>query len=149
MAKTIFDTRDRAALVERLERLKPDAKARWGKMTAPRMICHLSDSLRVSSGEIPAAPKQGLLANPLARWLVAYLVPFPKAKAESAPEMLTTQPSDWQADLTTTLRQLQAAAQRGPHGQWARHPAFGDLSGHLYGVLIHKHFDHHLRQFGV
>jgi hypothetical protein len=44
---------------------------------------------------------------------------------------------------------LNAAAQRGVAVKWARHPAFGDVSGKLYGVFIHKHFDHHLRQFGV
>ena len=29
------------------------------------------------------------------------------------------------------------------------HPAFGDISYDDYGVLIAKHTDHHLRQFGV
>jgi len=149
MAKTIFNAADRDALLERLARLTPDAKAQWGKMTAPRMICHLSDSVRVCVGEIPAEFRNGPLATPIARWFLAYVLPFPKGKAETAPEMLTTQPSDWQRDLSTACEQLRAAAQLGPGGQWARHPAFGDISGKLYGVFIHKHFDHHLRQFGV
>lgn len=149
MAGTIFDAAHLDALLERLDRLTPDAKAQWGKMTAHRMICHLSDSIRVSIGDIPAEFKGGPLANPVARWLLAYVVPFPKERAQTAPEMLTTQPSDWQSDLAAAREQLRAAAGRGPHGKWARHPAFGDVSGTLHGVFIHKHFDHHLRQFGV
>jgi hypothetical protein len=149
VAKTIFNPGDRAALVARINRLTPDAKARFGKLTAPRMICHLADSVRVGTGELPARMKNGPLANPVARWLMAYVVPFPKGKAETAPEMLTTTPADWQADLSALREQLQAAAQRGQHGAWAPHPAFGKMSGKLYGVFIHKHFDHHLRQFGV
>ena len=149
MAKTIFNEADRAELLQRLDRLTPDAAARWGRMTAPRMICHLADSLRVSSGEFPAEFRKGPLANPVARWLLAYVVPFPKARAETAPEMLATTPSDWQADLSAARAQLLAAAERGPDGKWALHPAFGEVSGELYGVFIHKHFDHHLRQFGV
>ena len=31
----------------------------------------------------------------------------------------------------------------------ARHPAFGDLTHESWGVLLHKHVDHHLRQFGA
>ncbi|HVH54796.1 MAG TPA: DUF1569 domain-containing protein [Vicinamibacterales bacterium] len=149
MTKTIFDPVHRDELVERLNRLTPDAKAQWGKMTAARMLCHLSDSLRVASGEIPAKFHRGPLANPIVRWLMAYVVPFPRGKAETAPEMLVTKPADWYADLSTARELLRVAAQRGPDGQWARHPAFGDMSGALNGVFIYKHVDHHLRQFGV
>ncbi len=149
MARTIFDPAHRDALLERLGRLQPDAKARWGKLTAHRMVCDLADAVRVELGEIPARRKQGPLAHPMVRWLVAYVIPFPKGKAETAPEMLTTQPADWPSDLAAVQQQLRAAAQRGPHGEWAAHPAFGDTPGKLRGVFIHKHFDHHLRQFGV
>ena len=113
------------------------------------MICHLSDSLRVAGGEIPSEFKPGPLANPLVRWLLAYAIPFPKERAQTAPEMLLTPPAVWQADLLAVREQLRAAVERGPQGNWARHPAFGDVSGALYGVFIYKHFDHHLRQFGV
>lgn len=149
MARTIFNAADLDLLLARIDRLAPDAPARWGSMTAPGMICHLSDSVRVSTGEISAASKGRALANPVMRWLMAYVVPFPKARAKTAPEMLTTRPSDWQADLADLRAQLRTAADRGPTAEWAPHPAFGAVSGKMYGVLIHKHFDHHLRQFGV
>jgi hypothetical protein len=149
MARTIFAATDLHALLERLDRLTPDAPARWGKMTAPQMICHLSDAIRVESGDAPAKFKRTLLANPVVRWLLAYVVPFPKGKAETAPEMLVTRPSDWHIDLSTAREQLRAAAERGPGGRWGIHPAFGDMSGTMHGVFIHKHVDHHLRQFGV
>jgi hypothetical protein len=149
VARTIFNTTDCNSLLARLHRLTPDATARWGKMTAPRMVCHLSDSVRVITGDIPAEFKGGPLANPVARWLLAYVVPFPKAKAETAPEMLTTKPTDWHADLAGVCEQLRSAAQRGPTGTWATHPAFGSVPGIMHGVFIYKHFDHHLRQFGV
>lgn len=149
MAKTIFDSRHYQELLGRLDRLSPDARAQWGKLTAPRMICHLSDSLRVAGGEVPAQFRPSPLANPIVRWLLAYVVPFPKERAQTAPEMLLTQPGDWQADMATVRDQLRTAAQRGPDATWAPHPAFGPTSGKLYGVFIYKHFDHHLRQFGV
>lgn len=148
MARTIFDPAARDALLERLAGLTPDAKAQWGTMTAPQMVCHLADSLRVGMGDVPTRSTKGPLANPVARWLLAYVVPFPKGKAKTAPEMLLTQPSNWRDDLSTARELLLAAARRGPDGTWAVHPAFGTVSGKLYGVFIHKHFDHHLRQFG-
>jgi hypothetical protein len=58
--------------------------------------------------------------------------------------MLTTQPTDRQADLTRARERLRAARTRSGHGI-----RFGEMSGTLNGVFIHKHFDHHLRQVGV
>jgi hypothetical protein len=38
----------------------------------------------------------------------------------------------------------------GPRARtWPEHPAFGRLSASQWGVLAHRHVDHHLRQFGV
>ena len=68
MAKTIFDEHTRTGLLERLDRLDPGAKPRWGTMTPHRMLCHLTDSLRVGLGELPAKRKPGPLATPVARY---------------------------------------------------------------------------------
>ena len=32
---------------------------------------------------------------------------------------------------------------------WPEHPLFGKLSGKDWAALSYKHFNHHLRQFGV
>jgi hypothetical protein len=40
-------------------------------------------------------------------------------------------------------------AARGQDGPWVDHPAFGRLSPRAWGVLVYRHMDHHLRQFGV
>ena len=84
MARTIFDSAHRDELLDRLDRLRPDAKAQWGKMTPPRMICHLADSLRVAGGEVPSKFKPGPLANPIVRWLLAYVIPFRKERAQNS-----------------------------------------------------------------
>jgi hypothetical protein len=149
MAKTIFDPRMRQSLSERLAKLRPDSRAQFGKFTADRMICHLEDSLRVATGVTPARPKQTMMSNPLVRWLVIYVLPWPKGKAQTVKELLTTQPGEFEADRKRLDAILADAAQRGPSAHWATHPAFGNVSGRDYGVLIYRHFDHHFRQFGV
>ena len=32
---------------------------------------------------------------------------------------------------------------------WRPHPAFGAMTGTSWGVMLHKHADHHLSQFGA
>jgi hypothetical protein len=113
------------------------------------MICHLIDALEIALGIVPTVPKRSWLPKKLVRWLVIYVVPWPKGKAKTVPEMLRTQPSGWDADLARLRSLLRQAAQRGPEGQWSPDPAFGKLSGRDYGFFLFKHFDHHLGQFGV
>ena len=149
MARSIFKQQDRQEIDSRLAALNPSATALFGKMNPARMICHMTDALEVATGTRPARQKKTFLANPLLRRVVIYYLPWPKGKAETVPEMLITKPSDWDADLARLRDLLHAAAARGASAQWATHPAFGAISGKDYGTLIYRHFDHHLRQFGV
>lgn len=150
MAKSIFDAPVRQELIDRIAQLTPTHQRQWGKMTPSQMICHLMDSLRVATGQAHASSKNNrFMANPLVRWLIIYVMPWPKGKVPTVPELLLTQPSEWKADIATLSEQLTNAATRGPSANWGEHPAFGQLSGQDFGVLIYRHCNHHLTQFGV
>jgi hypothetical protein len=60
-----------------------------------------------------------------------------------------TQPTDWQADLAALEALVARFGTRGPRGEWPSHPFLGPLSGRQWGVFCVRHFDHHLKQFGV
>jgi hypothetical protein len=149
MARTIFDATARRVLVDRLERLRPESQRRWGKMTPNQMMCHLEDSLRCATGITPARQRKTFMSNRILRWIIIYLLPWPKGKAQTVKEMLVTQPGEFAQDRARLKAMLEDAGGRGAAATWATHPAFGDLSGREYGALIYRHFEHHLRQFGV
>ena len=149
MAKTVFDATSRQQLLDRIGRLRPDSARRWGRMTPNEMMCHLEDSVRVATGEAPAKGREGLLSNPVVRAMIIHYMPWPKGKAKTVPEMLATRPSEFETDRQRLQAWLRKAGERGAHAEWAAHPAFGKLSGRDYGVLMYRHFDYHLRQFGV
>jgi hypothetical protein len=79
---------------------------------------------------------------------VIHVIPFPKG-AKAAPEMLATKPTTWAADLAALRDLVQRFGARGPGGEWPESRVFGRISGRSWGVLQHKHLDHHLRQFGL
>jgi hypothetical protein len=146
---TLFDAADRAAIHERLDRLRPELRAQWGRMNAPQMVCHVADQLRVALGDLATEAKPIFLRNRLLRQIFVYWLPWPKGKVPTAREMLSSQPETWEADVAAVHRLVDRFATRTPGGEWAVHPAFGPLSGREWGVLSQKHLDHHLRQFGV
>lgn len=149
--KTLFDPSVAASIRERLARLTPDTRPRWGRMTAAQMVCHLTDAFHVALGEVPVA----FTPNPLTfyplRWLLVYVLPAPKGKVPTTPEFQQTTPGDWDDDLrawqdgcSRFLRNCESADAR-----WGVHPVFGALSGREWGRLAHVHTNHHLTQFGV
>jgi hypothetical protein len=145
--RSITNPEDFNPLIERLGRLRPDGKAGWGTLDAPRMLCHLADGLRVALGELPTVPQHSWLSRTLGRFVVVHTgFKPPPGKVQTAPEMLTSRPATWQSDVDA-CKQLAARVASGAAN--AVHPAFGPLSPQEWGQLSWKHIDHHLRQFGV
>ena len=147
MKRSLFDTGAYEEIDTRLARLERTAQARFGTMSPSTMVCHLIDALEIALGIALAEPKRSWLPKPIVRWLVIHAMPWPKGKAKTVPEMLRTQPTEWEADLARLRSLLRDATIRGPQGSWSPDPAFGRVSGRDYGYLLYKHFNHHLQQF--
>ena len=142
---TLLNSTDREAILQRLRRLQPSSQPNWGTFTAPKMVCHLADSLRVSLGDLQAKHVDTFLSRTLIKWLVVYSpMPPPPGKIQTSPEMLTSAPTTWAEDLATveTLIGRMAATPVA-----STHPFFGPLDHGGWGRLTWKHLDHHLRQF--
>ena len=146
--RSILDAARQREVHDRIATLAPDRRGAWGRMSAPQMVCHLSESLRMALGELPVAPKRVALRYPPLKQFVVYIAPFPKNVA-TAPELLERSPQQWAVDVADLDALIdRVAARRGTRG-WPDHPMFGHLSERAWGVLIYRHMDHHLRQFGA
>jgi Protein of unknown function (DUF1569) len=146
-----FEAETSTELLNRIDQLRPDSARQWGKMNAPQMVCHLTDSLSIAMGEIATTFKASALSTRFVRWLIFSVLPIPKAKARTGPEFQSTNPGDWGQDVAHLREKFGQFVAMGKTTtpKWATHPAFGDLSTREWGLLVAKHMDHHLRQFGV
>jgi|HubBroStandDraft_3_1064219.scaffolds.fasta_scaffold26993_4 hypothetical protein len=146
---TLFAADARAELKRRLASLTPEARAQWGRMNAPQMVCHVADQLRVALGEVTTRPRLNFLRFQPFRQLFVHWLPWPKGKVPTVPEMQSSPPGDWDADRAAVADLIDRFATRVPGGAWAPHPGFGKVSGREWGAICAKHLDHHFRQFGV
>jgi hypothetical protein len=146
---SMFDAEIRTVFEGRIRALRPDAQRRWGRMTAPQMVCHLSDQLRIALGLLPTQPIAGPLRYTPMKQLVIDILPWPKGRIQGPPEAFTNPPDQWDRDVAALLELLDTFGRRRGQRAWAAHPTFGRMSGALWGRLTCRHFDHHLRQFGV
>jgi hypothetical protein len=145
---TLRNVAERKALVARLGRVRPEAKAQWGALDAPRMVCHLGDALDSGLGElqVPAGMGPWVLRHFPVKHLALYVVPMPKG-AKAPKELLGTAPGDFESDRRRVLEGIERLA-GAPEGWGPEHFLFGPLRNDEWNALNWKHIDHHLRQFG-
>jgi hypothetical protein len=116
-------------------------------MTPAKMLAHLADACRMALGELPVRPKKIPLISMFPfKQLVIYYLPFPKS-SPTAPELIERSPEEFAAERANVL-QLVARVAAAP-SLAPTHPIFGAMSRADWAALSYKHFDHHLRQFGV
>jgi hypothetical protein len=102
----------------------------------------------MASGDLVIPSKNLPLRYTPIKQLIIYWVPFPK-NAPTAQELIERAPTEWNADTRELQSRLDDYVRRGASAATAEHPAFGKMSPKLWGVLVYRHTDHHLRQFGV
>ena len=146
--KSIWQDEARQELNDRVGALTPDRGAVWGKFTAPKMVCHLADSLKMAMGDLKVPSKHLPIRYTPLKQLIIYLAPFPKG-SPTAPQLLTRAPQEWGRDVGDVQALLARAGSARTTDSWPEHPVFGTLSKRAWGVLIYRHMDHHLRQFGA
>jgi len=74
---------------------------------------------------------------------------FPKNVPTAPERVVTDTPNTRTEDVADLEGALTRLVLRGKGASWPDHPAFGSLSAEDWGVLVCRHADHHLRQFGV
>jgi len=151
--KTLARPRDKAEILQRLRAVRPESVRRWGRMTAPQMMCHLSDSFRMAMGHKPVSHATGRLQRTIVKWIALYApLPWPAGlltRPEIDQERGGTKPADFAADVAQleALVALVTAPER--RFDWQSHPVFGTMSGADWLRWGYVHMDHHLRQFGA
>ena len=149
--KTLANPDDKKALLERLSRLRSDSPRAWGKMSAPQMVCHLSDSTRLALGERQARSVSSLFKRTVMKWFaLQFPAPWPhgiKTMPESDQEIGGTPPGQFEMDRATLVSLTERLANRPESLTSAVHPFFAKMTPEEWLRWGWLHMDHHLRQF--
>jgi hypothetical protein len=140
-------------LINRLQRVRSESRARWGKMNAHQMLCHLNDSFALAMSEKSASEKITFLSRTCMRWIGLHTsIPWPKG-VPTRPEMDTlvggTQPVEFARDRDALAATIQRFAGQPRSFHFGRHPIFGELTEWEWMRWGYLHADHHFRQFGL
>lgn len=147
---SLFDPVHRSSLLERLGRLAAESPRQWGTMSPAQMCAHCSAALEVANAEAPRKQKLiGILLSWMVREKLLGAAPFPK-NSPTDPTFIVTGARDFAAERARLVGEIELFAARGSEVAATKtHTFLGKLSGAEWGVMMGKHLDHHLRQFGV
>lgn len=149
--RSIFDPQEGENFKRRLSALRPGSERQWGKMNAAQAVALCCKGMEQVLGDVQ--PPRVLIGR-----LLGGIIK-PKALGDDAPmrrnsptvpgfQILDDRDLDKERNRLNGLIDRLVAA--GPAGCTDHpHSFFGRLTPEEWGILVYKHLDHHLRQFGV
>ena len=148
--KSMFNPSDNNEIIQRVNKLAPDATAQWGKMNAAQMLAHSKTPLKVAFGELKLKRSlMGILFGKIARKKLTSGKPFGR-NLPTDKNFVVNDQRNFEQEKKELIALIQRFAKSGPTGiTKERHPFFGVMSAQEWDTLTWTHFDHHLRQFGV
>jgi len=152
--KTLARPDDKAEIIQRLKAVRPDSVRRWGRMSPHQMICHLTDSMRVMTGEKPVRPPSNLLNQTIVKWIALYGPMRWPPGIPTIPELDQqlgggTPPADFASDVAKLVALMNGVTAQTKARDSRIHPIFGRMSEAAWFRWAYLHADHHLRQFGA
>jgi hypothetical protein len=138
----------------RILQLGPESERQWGSMTVAQTLAHCTSGIDMATGIIH--PRRASFPAPLIGRLIKPLVfrddtPM-RRNSPSSPELFSADPAkcELKSECSRLIAAIGSFASRGPACcSRSPHPFFGPLTPQQWSILMYKHIDHHLRQFGV
>ncbi len=149
--KNFFESSDRNSLLVRLEKLQGSAVRQWGKMDVAQMCAHCAAATEVAAGDV--TKRQAWIGKVLAPFVRGAVLRSDRPLSKNSPTdptFVVSDARDFEKEKARLVGIVNRFGQAGAAAAEGRiHSFFGRLSGDEWGVLMYKHLDHHLRQFGA
>ena len=149
--KNIFDPEVHEELINRINKLSPDTKAQWGKMSVDQMLAHCCVAYEMAYTNKHPKP------NAFLRFLLKTFVkngvvnekPYPK-NSRTAPQFIISERKDFEDEKNRLISYIQKTFDYGPNYFDGKESiSFGPMTTQEWSNQFYKHLDHHLTQFGV
>jgi hypothetical protein len=148
--KSLFNQTDKTEILTRIDKLSPSSQRQWGKMDVAQMLAHCNAALETAAGL--TFPSRVFLGRILAPFMKARFVsekPFRKNYPTHKSYRFNT-PMNFQDQKLKVVSLIKQFSENGMEKATTHpHSFYGKLTPEQWGIVMYKHFDHHLRQFGV
>ncbi len=138
-------------LVSRINQLRPNTTANWGKMNAAQMLAHCNVTYEMVYEDKHPAPNflMKLILQLFIKKSVVNEVPY-KHNSQTAPQFKIADPRDFETEKKRLANYISTTQHLGErHFEGLESNSFGKLNPTEWNNMFYKHLHHHLTQFGV
>jgi hypothetical protein len=137
--------------ISRINKLTPQTQGLWGKMNVAQMLSHCQKPFEMAEGTLTAT------TNPIFKFFFGKPArkqalgdkPFKKS-LPTFKEAIIVNPVVFENEKNILINKIKTFKDRGESGVVNKqHGLFGPMSVTDWNVLLAKHLQHHLSQFGV
>lgn len=148
--KNLFQSNAAAELCARITSMKPDSPRQWGTMTPSQVLAHCALAMEMATGD--RKPKRmmiGRLIGPLIKRVALRDESPLKRNTPTAPDLVVSDSREFSTEQSRLESLVRRFAAGGPRAVTTHpHTFFGSMTPDEWSLLMYKHLDHHLRQFG-
>lgn len=147
--KSVFNPSDNEELIARINLLTPTSQPVWGKMNVAQMMGHCQRAIEVGTGLLEL--KRTALGFVFGRMALRQLMTKPtKRNLPTDKNFIVPNTVEFEAEKAKLIALYSSLAENGSGLlKVKKHPFFGEMTDDQWDVLLWKHLDHHLQQFGV
>jgi hypothetical protein len=149
--KNLYDAARVVEVKARLAQLRAESPRLWGKMNAPQAVAHCSRAMGWALGDLRMSRLfLGRIVGHFVKPLVFRDNEPLRRNSPTAAELVIADERDLTEERERLCGQIDRFAAGGPTACTTdAHPFFGRLTPEEWAILMYKHLDHHLRQFGA
>ena len=149
--KNLFDAARVEEVKQRIGWLRPDSQRQWGKMNAPQAVEHCSRGLELALGDLrPPRVLIGRILGPIIKPKVFVNDEPLRRNSPTVKGLVIQDDRDLAKERACLYGVIDRFVAAGPKGCTTHpHSFFGRLTAEEWAILMYKHLDHHLRQFGA
>jgi hypothetical protein len=147
----LFDSASAAEMRSRISAVTAANERQWGKMSTAQMLEHCARGMQMATGEAKL-PRVfiGRLLGPIVKPMALKDGEPMRRNSPTAPALVVAEDVDLDASRARLLACFDRFSASGPQGCTTHpHAFFGPLKPEEWSKLMHKHLDHHLRQFNA
>ena len=147
----IFTKEVSEKIIQRIDNLKHDTNANWGKMSVDQMLAHCNVTYEMVYENIHEKPNTFMkfVLKMLVKNIVVNEKPYAKNN-KTAPQFIMRGSKDFDLEKKRLMDYVSKTQQLGEnHFDNKESHSFGILNKTEWNNMFYKHLDHHLTQFGV
>ena len=149
--KTIFDKQISDELILRISKIDENREAKWGKMNVFQMLKHNTYWNGWILGGNNHTYKQEFMGKIFGKIALKKMIKDEKPFDENIPTSSQFKVKETEGDLEAEKSKWISLTKEYENydNPYFVHDFFGKMTREQIGILVYKHTDHHLRQFGV